>query len=71
MHCHSRDTLTEKYKKWDAGGPLLKNTSAKNWHFSAGMSRNMMRQFNFVNIAGGAYHDVTPAILHDTASTNT
>ena len=39
--------------------------------FSAGMSSNMMRQFNFVNIAGGAYHDITPAILHHTTSTST
>ena len=27
--------------------------------FSAGMSTNMKRKFNFVNIAGGVYHDVT------------
>jgi hypothetical protein len=27
--------------------------------YSAGMSTNMKRKFRFVNIAGGAYHDVT------------
>lgn len=27
--------------------------------FSVGMSMAMSRKFNFVNIAGGVYHDVT------------
>jgi hypothetical protein len=31
--------------------------------FSAGMSTNMKRKFNFVNIAGGVYTDVTQAIV--------
>ena len=31
--------------------------------FSEGMSKNMRRKFNFVNIAGEAYHDVTNAVL--------
>ena len=31
--------------------------------FSVGMSTNMKRKFGFVNIAGGAYHDVTTAVL--------
>ena len=34
--------------------------------FSAGMSTNMRRRFNFVNIAGGTLHDVT----HSTVVTN-
>ena len=31
--------------------------------FSSGMSTAMKRTFNFVNIAGGAFHDVTSAVL--------
>ena len=31
--------------------------------FSAGMPKQMIRQFNFVNIAGGTCHDVTPTVL--------
>lgn len=34
--------------------------------FAAGMSTKMKRKFNFVNIAGGVYHDVTPMILNNT-----
>ena len=39
--------------------------------FSSGMSEHMARQFNFVNIAGGAYHDVTPAIITRQTTPNT
>ena len=39
--------------------------------FSMGMSQNMMRQFNFVNIAGGMYHDITSAILNEHSFTIT
>ena len=40
--------------------------------FSAGMSKNMKRKFNFVNIAGGVYTDVTQAIVNEpnTATAN-
>lgn len=31
--------------------------------FSAGMSRSMKQRFNFVNIAGGVYHDITNEVL--------
>jgi len=31
--------------------------------FSLGMSKAMKHRFNFVNIAGGVYHDVTPEVL--------
>ena len=31
--------------------------------FSSGMTRDMRRHFNFVNIAGGVYHDVTNTII--------
>ena len=38
--------------------------------YSAGMSTNMKRQFNFVNIAGGVYTDVTPTLLNTQYTTN-
>ena len=31
--------------------------------FARGMSRRMKRKFNFVNIAGNAFHDVTDEIV--------
>ena len=31
--------------------------------FSNNMSKKMKQKFNFVNIAGGVFHDVTPYIL--------
>ena len=31
--------------------------------FSNGMSQNMKRKFNFVNIAGGVFHDITPSLI--------
>ena len=33
--------------------------------FSQGMSTKMKTKFNFVNIAGGVYHDITNELLHD------
>lgn len=32
--------------------------------FSRGMSRNMKRKFNFVNIAGGVYTDITHSLVN-------
>jgi hypothetical protein len=31
--------------------------------FSRGMSRDMKRKFQFVNISGGVFHDVTEAAI--------
>ena len=31
--------------------------------FSVGMSRDMKTRFNFVNVAGGAYHDITRRVV--------
>ena len=39
--------------------------------YAAGMSTKMRHRFNFVNIAGGAYHDVTPDIVHAPFTQNT
>jgi hypothetical protein len=38
--------------------------------YSTGMSTNMKRKFNFVNIAGGVYHDVTPTLIHTNYTQN-
>jgi hypothetical protein len=39
--------------------------------YAAGMSTNMKRRFNFVNISGGVYHDVTAATIHQEYTVNT
>jgi hypothetical protein len=39
--------------------------------YSAGMSTNMKRKFNFVNIAGGVYTDVTPTLIDTNYTLNT
>jgi hypothetical protein len=39
--------------------------------YSAGMSTNMKRKFNFVNIAGGVYTDVTPTVIQTQYTCNT
>ena len=52
------DRQIQKMGRWK--GATFKEYIREELHvFSAGMSRNMKRQFKFVNIAGGAYHDVT------------
>lgn len=39
--------------------------------YAAGMSTHMKRRFNFVNIAGGVYHDVTAATIITNYTVNT
>ncbi len=39
--------------------------------YSAGMSTDMKRKFNFVNIAGGVYHDVTTTVIDTNYTQNT
>ena len=39
--------------------------------YAVGMSTNMKRRFNFVNIAGGVYHDVTTATIQQSYTINT
>ena len=31
--------------------------------FSKGMTKKMKQRFNFVNVEGGVFHDVTPELL--------
>ena len=38
--------------------------------YSKGMSRDMKRKFGFVNIAGGAFTDVTSAVVATSYSVN-
>ena len=39
--------------------------------YTTGMSRHMKRRFNFVNIAGGVYHDVTATTINTNYTINT
>ena len=39
--------------------------------YTTGMSRQMKRRFNFVNIAGGVYHDVTTTTINSKYTINT
>jgi hypothetical protein len=38
--------------------------------FSEGMSRDMKRKFQFVNISGGVFHDITSAVIATTYTVN-
>ena len=38
--------------------------------FSQGMSTKMKQRFNFVNVEGGVFHDVTTAVVNDSYVTN-
>ena len=38
--------------------------------FSSGMSRNMQKKFNFVNISGGVYMDITDTIVNTDTELN-
>ena len=38
--------------------------------FSQGMSKKMKQRFNFVNVEGGVFHDVTTAVVNDSYVTN-
>jgi len=56
------DREIQKMGRWR--GATFKEYIREELHtFSTGMSRKMRRRFNFVNIAGGVYHDVTSEII--------
>ena len=60
-----KDTQTCKYKMGTLKGETFKEyTSNQLTSFLKGMSKNMMRKFNFVNIASGVLRDVTKATLN-------
>ena len=56
------DRQIQKMGRWR--GQTFKEYIHEELHsFSKGMSRSMKKLFKFVNIAGGAYHDVTNAVM--------
>ena len=56
------DLQIEKMGRWK--GATLKEYIREELHvFSEGMSWNMKRKFQFVNISGGVFHGVTSAVL--------
>lgn len=60
------DTEIQKMGRWRSA--TFKEYIREELHiFSIGMSRSMKKPFNFVNIAGGVYHDITPDIEHHAA----
>jgi hypothetical protein len=64
MLLHSRDTATHKYKKWADGRERhSKNVCEELACFSTGMSTDMKQKFNFVNIAGNVFYDVTELLV--------
>ena len=56
------DTQIQKMGRW-CGATFKEYIREELACFSAGMSTSMKRKFNFVNVAGGAFHDVTAAVV--------
>ncbi len=58
------DREIQKMGRWRSG--TFKEYIQNELHcYAIGMSTKMKRQFNFVNIAGGVYHDVTPDLIDE------
>ena len=57
------DTQIQKMGRW-RGATFKEYIREELACYATGMSTDMRRKFNFVNIAGGAFHDVTTDILH-------
>ena len=68
-----QDTPIAKSKKWDVGvAPPSKSTYAKNWHASRLECPHKCHDNSILSTSrGGAYHDVTPAIMNFNATTTT
>ena len=58
------DTQIQKMGRW-RGATFKEYIWEELACYSAGMSSDMRRKFNFVNIAGNAFHDITGDILAD------
>ena len=58
MHCHLLVILTAKFRSWGDGVGKIQRICER-----AGMSTSMQKTFGFVNVEGGAFHDVTDTIL--------
>ena len=56
------DTQIQKMGRW-RGATFKEYIRNELACFAAGMTKNMKRSFNFVHIAGNAYHDITDTML--------
>ena len=63
------ETQIQKMGRW-RGATFKEYISDQLHNFSEGMSKSMSRQFGFVNIAGGAYSDVTDTVVASTYNIN-
>ncbi len=71
MRSPLQDTQKRRYKKWGDGSELLSRYIREELHcFSEGMTKNMKRNFKFVNVSGGAYQDVTDQCLESDYNIN-
>ena len=63
------DTQIQKMGRWK--GATFKEYIRKELHcFSEGMTKNMKRNFKFVNVSGGAYHDITTQCIESDYNIN-
>ena len=56
------DTQIQKMGRW-RGETFKEYIREEIANFTVGMSRDMKTRFNFVNVAGGAYHDITDSVI--------
>jgi hypothetical protein len=63
------DTQIQKIAHWK-GATFKEYIQEELACCSAGMTRDMKRNFKFVNIAGNAYHDVTSACIEEDYNLN-
>ena len=64
------DTQIQKMGRW-RGATFKEYVREDLACYSKGMSRDMKRKFGFVNIAGGAFTDVTNAVVASQYTVNT
>ena len=64
------DTQIQKMGRW-RGATFKEYVREDLACYSKGMSRDMKRKFGFVNIAGGAFTDVTNAVVASRYTVNT
>jgi hypothetical protein len=66
---YSSDTQIQKMGRWK-GATFKEYIREELACYSAGMTTNMKRNFKFVNVPGGAYHDVTTQCMRDDYTVN-
>lgn len=56
------DTQIQKMGRW-RGATFKEYIREELAYYAEGMSKDMRQQFNFVNIAGNAFHDITDDVI--------